>query len=143
MTDEELGKLLTQKHRRKMRTRNIIVLLVIIGFVIFMVLLTRNSKHPDYGNDKEIYEGNHRNAFYTSQEFAKKYLKAPSTAEFPSWYDQTTNVVQKPGSFTKYTINSYVDAQNAFGAMIREYYVCEVEYIKTRDTWRLIDFKFK
>lgn len=132
-----------RKNYLKLRIHRFIIWSIIIGFVIFIISIPQIFKSAENEKDEEIYRGNHKNAFYISQEFVKNHLNSPSTAEFPSWYDQTSNVIQKPGSFTQYTINSYVDAQNTFGAMIREYYVCEVEYIKARDTWRLIDFKFK
>lgn len=140
MTNEEMGGLLNKKHKRKVRNRTFTVVVAIGAFVLMVISLANNTTIK---SKTEVYQGNHKNAYYISQQFVENYLKAPSTAEFPSWYDQEHSVVQKPGSFTQYTINSYVDAQNTFGAMIREYYVCEVEYIKATDKWRLIDFKFK
>jgi len=54
-----------------------------------------------------------------AQGMVKQLLKSPSTADFPSFDYTTTNV----GS--KYTVVSYVDSQNGFGAMIRS-------------TWRVV-----
>lgn len=64
---------------------------------------------------------------YTSQvqKCAKDYitnnLKAPSTAKFP--WDLKTAYDTKTG---KYTVLSYVDSQNGFGAMIRTNFLCEI-----------------
>ena len=49
-------------------------------------------------------------------------LKAPSTAKFP-WADGTPSYNAEKNV---YTMASYVDAQNAYGAMIRTNYACEV-----------------
>lgn len=51
---------------------------------------------------------------YSCEETIKKLLKAPKTADFPS-ITEWTFVKDKD----KITIQSYVDAQNSFGAMIR------------------------
>lgn len=48
-----------------------------------------------------------------AQGMVKQLLKSPSTADFPSFDYTTTNVGNK------YTVVSYVDSQNGFGAMIR------------------------
>lgn len=50
-------------------------------------------------------------------------LKAPSTADHP-WLDRD---IFDHGEL-RYTVRSYVDAQNSFGAMTRTEYHCEVQY---------------
>jgi len=60
---------------------------------------------------------------YAAQQFVKKSLKAPSTAEFPALFKST---VTKKG-FDTYYISSYVDSENGFGAMIRSNYVVELK----------------
>ena len=54
-----------------------------------------------------------------AQGMVKQLLKSPSTADFPSFDYTTTNVGNQ------YTVVSYVDSQNGFGAMIRS-------------TWRVV-----
>ena len=51
-------------------------------------------------------------------EFVKKHLVAPSTAKFP-WLAGTA---VRDGDWWR--VRSYVDSQNAFGAMIRNNYEC-------------------
>lgn len=63
--------------------------------------------------------------------FMNERLKAPSTAKFQNILDAD---VTNQGD--TYTIKSYVDAQNSFGATIRTRYVCVVRYTGS-DTWRL------
>lgn len=50
-------------------------------------------------------------------------LKAPSTAKFPR--GSADNILFSPEE-NSYTVISYVDAQNSFGAMIRTNYICVV-----------------
>ena len=50
-------------------------------------------------------------------------LKAPSTADFP-FLDYSSSDV----GGNRYIVRSYVDAQNGFGAMLRNRYRCEIRY---------------
>jgi hypothetical protein len=61
-------------------------------------------------------------ALSASQKCVEQQLKSPSTAEFP--YGEIEGVSQLSGN--TYIINSYVDSQNGFGAMIRTNYRCQV-----------------
>lgn len=54
-------------------------------------------------------------------------LRAPSTAKFP-WLDDYVEHNEIHDGSIMVTVNSYVDAQNGFGAMIRTKYICKVEY---------------
>ena len=56
-----------------------------------------------------------------SEGFVKKALKSPSTAKFPGVFSDSPAQVIKIG-VQKYKIVSWVDAQNSFGAMIRNQY---------------------
>jgi hypothetical protein len=67
-----------------------------------------------------------------SEHFVRDRLKAPATAEFPRRPYGVTWV----GGCT-FKVNSYVDAQNGFGAKLRNKYFAELEYLPTEDKWRL------
>lgn len=60
-----------------------------------------------------------------AEKFVKQSLKAPSTADFP-WY--SSDRVKNKGN-NKYVVHSYVDAQNAYGAKLRNWYICELRYV--------------
>jgi hypothetical protein len=70
--------------------------------------------------------------------FVKARLKAPATADFSSLSGSAA-----PAGDNKYVVRAYVDAQNSFGANIRNNYVCTVQYMGGEDadirSWRLID----
>ena len=63
-------------------------------------------------------------AWVICQEFIEKRLKAPASADFP-WFSET--YVTKLGG-AKYRVDSYVDAQNSFGAQIRQDFSCTVKW---------------
>ena len=74
-------------------------------------------------------------ACYMSHTFIGDRLKAPSTAKFENCYD--ADIVYE-GNQT-YTVYSYVDSQNGFGAMIRtNYYTTILD--KQNGYWSLIDY---
>ena len=82
---------------------------------------------------KETELGSETGAFLMAKKFVADQLRSPGSAEFP-WFDFQG---WRLGN-GHYKIVSYVDSQNAFGALIRTNYVCEV---KTEDgtNWSLID----
>ncbi|MCB9988265.1 MAG: hypothetical protein H6868_02900 [Rhodospirillales bacterium] len=54
--------------------------------------------------------------------------------------DYSKHVTASRYEGTRYvTVNSYVDAQNSFGAMLRMPYMCKSKY--SNGEWELIDFK--
>lgn len=57
-------------------------------------------------------------AYRTAQHHVKQHLKSPATAEFPDFCKSFVEVVGKDSV----VVNSFVDSQNAFGAMIRSHY---------------------
>lgn len=69
-------------------------------------------------------------AFVMSQEIVKQYLKAPSTAKFASY---AGSIVTQEGNL--FYVTSYVDAQNSFGAMLRNRYMWWGYYDKGTKTW--------
>jgi hypothetical protein len=68
--------------------------------------------------------------------FVKDSLKSPSSAEFPMSKGQNI------GSNT-YVVNSYVDADNVFGAKLRKNFSCKIKYTggdeDDKSNWNLID----
>ena len=68
-------------------------------------------------------------------DFVKRSLKSPSTADFPSY---SANKVSYNGNCT-HTIRSYVDSQNGFGAMVRTNFMVKVRYNKSDETYSMVD----
>lgn len=74
-------------------------------------------------------------AWLYAKDIVKRSLKSPSTADFPSsiFY---TDYVSRNGQV--YTIRSYVDSQNSFGATIRSTFMVKTEQV-SKDNWKLLD----
>lgn len=69
-----------------------------------------------------------------TQLLVEKRLKAPSTAKHP-WGTSDYEITNL--GTNRYTVSSYVDSQNGFGAMIRTNYTATIK--KSGDSWRLED----
>lgn len=71
-----------------------------------------------------------------SQNFIKQHLKSPASADFPI---QTNRAIYKGNCL--HLIESYVDSQNGFGALIRSQTFVQLRYNKTTKQWQLEDIK--
>ena len=80
-------------------------------------------------------------AYIMTEDFVKQKLKSPGSAKFPSVWDGKVDHVSYLGG-QKYRINSYVDSQNSFGALMRTHFTAEIQQI-SEDRWRLISLEFK
>jgi hypothetical protein len=76
-------------------------------------------------------------AFVMSQSFVEKRLKAPATAVFPHMTDSEVNV-KYLGDCT-HEVRAYVDAQNSYGALIRNRYYVRLQKQKGTDTWTALE----
>lgn len=79
-------------------------------------------------------------AWVMAQDFVKKFLRAPSTADFGSVfgeYQDPQKCVKYLGS-GRYQVRGWVDSQNAFGATIRSDFLIELQD-KGDDRWGLVE----
>lgn len=112
---------------------------VLIGIPIFICMLLPTPKEP-----KKIPKPWHERdcsgtALFMIKEHVKNRLKASSTAKFPGLFDGGDHVYRKK---QKYTVISYVDAQNGFGAMIRTKFIGQIEQVSDGN-WKLISLTFE
>jgi cytoskeletal protein RodZ len=68
-----------------------------------------NSYSSSSSLEKDTYAQLHAEAF------VKKYLKSPSTAKFPNYNEYSYDF-----NGNKWTVKGYVDAQNSYGATLRQ-----------------------
>lgn len=90
--------------------------LVILVLVIVASVLGGGDKKSE-GPDFEL-------APFACQDFVKRQLKAPSTADFN---DRTDRVAVR-NSDDSVTVRGHVDAENGFGAKIRSSYTCTTRF---------------
>lgn len=88
---------------------------------------------------RDGYEGKINEFAFISwcQRLARVQLKAPATAEF----ERRPEVFRLTGVKNAYIIKSYVDAQNSFGALMRNRFQC-AGVAESADTFRLETFDF-
>lgn len=86
----------------------------------------------------EKWESEHAkwDAALMSQKFIEPRLKAPASAKFQDFSDAA--VAHMGGGV--YTVSSYVDSQNGFGAMLRTHYTCRLQD-KGDGKWHLVNLK--
>jgi hypothetical protein len=75
-------------------------------------------------------------AWVMAETFVKRGLKSPGTADFGGLFGEFQNsddhVINLGDG--RYRVHGWVDAQNSFGAKLRNYFTCEVED-KGNDKW--------
>lgn len=107
----------------------VIVLFILFSFAIFIGIRLGTPDEPktleelEAEIDAEVNAADTKyNAWLMAKEFVKKELKSPSTASFPSFDERNVN---KLGS-NFYEVTGYVDAQNGFGATLRNNFYCTI-----------------
>lgn len=71
--------------------------------------------------------------YYNCQEKVTERLRSPSTAKFPMF--SSADVKARQHNDSTYVVLAWVDAQNAFGATVRNTFLCEITY--GAKGWRL------
>ena len=113
-----------------------------VGFIVLAVLFFI-VKALFFGGDPapksaaKLEEDQKWSAIVMAEKFVKNNLKAPSTAKFPLVHPKELI----SGGKNIWSINSYVDAQNSFGAQIRNRYRAKVMDLGN-DKWKLLDLQF-
>lgn len=75
-------------------------------------------------------------ACWMAQKFVKEQLKAPSTATFAPCRQPDTVVNQTERIWH---VRSWVDAENSFGALLRNNFNVDLIYYPSTDSWTLVD----
>lgn len=104
----------------------LVLVLILFGFLA-MCSGDKKPKKEESACDDEVM------AYVMTQDFVRNRLRSPRTAHFPMMAGGEVNVF-KSGA-CEFTVSGYVDAQNAFGAEIRNRYIAVVEAPVTGDTW--------
>lgn len=112
--------------RRGLSRRQLIALLTTFGGVILLLVVFLPT-------GEESDEITSIDAQAACEEFILDRLKSPSSADFGS----ATSSRATTAAGEVFVVTGAVDADNAFGASIRNRYVCEVVYSDGR--WRLHD----
>jgi hypothetical protein len=116
----------------------LVVICLMMGLLVLWCSSGSLTTTPQQKDQKaQSYCENRRTAYYMSQEFVKMSLKAPSSAEFPRMEDSEVSV-NYLGDCT-HDVRAYVDAQNSFGAKIRNRYYVKLKNQKGTETWESLN----
>lgn len=102
----------------------VLIAILIIGFIFYNIEKTaekrkdENTNNYNYSNSKYSEDKTKLIIKMYVEDIIKEKLKSPSTAKFPSLSDWS--IYEK--SYNTYSVSSYVDAENGFGAEIRTYF---------------------
>jgi len=118
------------------------IMLAVAVISVFAFTKFTDSRNPTNASSQSAQpahedKADEIDAFVMSQTFVKKELVSPSSAKFP-WFDKS--MVTQVDEDT-WIINSYVDSQNKFGAMLRTNYIAKIKYLGN-DKWGLLDLAF-
>tara|TARA_B100000700_G_scaffold189815_1_gene209168 strand:- start:39291 stop:39650 length:360 start_codon:yes stop_codon:yes gene_type:complete len=80
-------------------------------------------------------------AYTMAKRFVEKRLRAPSTANFPSLLSDDVQVGYA-GDCT-HAVKAYVDAQNGFGAQVRQTFYAKVQNEQGTANWSLLDIQIR
>ena len=114
------------------------IVLIIIACLFFTAIGSFTDSSSTSYNPASV-----TNASLMCERFVTKRLKSPSTAKFAPYRElKITTYGKNEGIKDAFRIIGYVDAQNGFGAMLRNDYTCDVQYAGN-DNWKLINLTIK
>lgn len=93
-----------------------LVALLVVGVAVALLLPQRQAAPA-----AEV--ANPRTAWRICQDKVRDGLKAPSSADFPAYDEAAVG-----HSRQQWTVRSYVDADNSFGAKLRTRYTCTLHF---------------
>jgi hypothetical protein len=105
------------------------VFLILLSIFVFLLIIAIFTNNPKPSSDStqspktEIKQDLSARASVLARRFVKKFLKSPSTSDFP-FLD--FSVLELGNNY--YSVQSYVDSQNSFGATIRTNWKAVIKY---------------
>ena len=82
-------------------------------------------------------------AYGVAKEFVLERIKSPKSAKFPRYdaFEKQNWIDVRKKSTGIYIVKGYVDAQNVYGAMLRNHYVATVQHTGGKN-WLLVELEF-
>jgi len=105
--------------------RNVVSLLLTIALFAGLVCITPHTLLPRNDDAEDIHGNTGSEVYYDAISVVKKQLKSPSSAEFSS--RSSTNIKLSSGT-SSWTVSGWVEAENSFGATIRNEFQVRLTY---------------
>ena len=129
-----LSEALWKKSRKQRKIHSLVGMVMIAGLVGYCV---SNSDDGSSGSSSTSRTDrrctDEIEALVFSQEFVRGRLRSPSTADFAGITDNGVQVTHLGDC--KNLVLAYVDAQNGFGATVRNWYTTVMEYRRSEGNW--------
>ena len=113
----------------------------ILGIFLLSVFIILNF--TGCGSEEKEKEITISDLRVVAKEGIKNNIKTPATAEFldsnEDWH--VKELATGDNNIKKYSICSYVDAENEFGAKIRNRFVVIAQFNLEKDTYQILDVK--
>lgn len=157
ISKEEWNKEKTKKRRKRKLNKTFkgifsVIILLLLSVVIVEFLIIKKREYNQEQKQKAVYEEIalqrekkeriETNAVTASKITVQKSLKSPSTAKFPDsafQAEEYKKTLVKDGSDNQiWYIQSYVDSQNSFGAMVRAYWAVKIQMYED-ETYTILD----
>lgn len=104
---------------------------VVALFFLYVVGSSNDGQNPNKSSETDQVT-----VCFMARQYIEKSLKAPGSAKFQDCFE--VNIQDLGGD--KFKVSGYVDSQNAFGAMLRNYYVVQMKYTGDKK-WQLLDVR--
>lgn len=117
-----------------------LIIVVILGGLSSWILYANHQKSqetPEMRKAAKCGNSGSVTAHTMAEHYVGARLKAPSSAKFPRYDDSQVAYIGD----CEFTVRSYVDAQNSFGAMLRSNYYVRLKYDANADRYFLIDIR--
>ena len=123
-----------QKKENKPTIAGTISALVFLILIAYFFLNYSNSCSSGTPTAEDTLNKIKAEAFVKSQTYVSSFLKAPGSAKFPSILDSDVSITSLGDNTWK--VSAWVDAQNSFGALIRNWYSCTMKRTG-EEVWQL------
>ena len=115
----------------RMRWVSSVVVAVLFGLLLFVACETESNDPDDAGPDRV-------DAKSVCNDFVKRRLDNPLSANFKGFAGMGGDATKIPGSTPQWTVISHVDSKTDSGITKRLAFECTVEHVEGL-TWRLLD----
>lgn len=114
-----------------MKTPTIWIALFVLLFLVYL------CSQGDSDDAPEVYMPDSMDAYVMAKQLMEKRLKAPATADFASFSESRVT----SSGLNEWTVESYVDSQNGFGALIRTRFTITMTVNIETKYWQAIALK--
>jgi hypothetical protein len=124
---------------QKVRLTIVLIGIVIAAIVIYKInsFFDGITEPPPSTTESRKSDFNKGYAYVAAEGYLQNILLAPSTAQFNT---SSENGVIRVNDST-WWIDSYVDSQNSYGAMLRKRFICKLTYNPATDETKCLDVR--